>query len=205
MRYIEFREALKMYTVFSINEIKKIDAQFHRRRLNEWQDKGYIKKIIKGYYIFSDLELNENTLFEIANAIHRPSYVSFDMALSYYHIIPESVYVITSVSSRRPCKYSTPVAEFIYRRIKSDLFFGYNLVNYNDKRFKIASLEKAILDYFYIHPQLKSKSDYESLRINPDSFWEQIDRDRFFSYLERFSQTRLTKRMRTFLAYMKNA
>ena len=99
MRFLEFRNALKTFTLFSINEIKKIDNNFHRRRLNEWQEKGYIKKIIRGYYIFSDLEVNEKVLFEIANKIHSPSYVSFEMALSYYHLIPESVYVITSAST----------------------------------------------------------------------------------------------------------
>jgi len=204
MKYLEFKEALKLFTVFSINEIKKIDSRFHRRRLNEWQDKGYIKKVIKGYYIFSDLELNESVLFEIANKIHRPSYVSFEMALSYYDLIPESVYAITSVSSRRPYKYSTPLAEFIYRSIKPHLFFGYNLINYNSKCFKIATLEKAILDYFYINPHLKTHSDFDSLRINARSFWEQIDEKKLFSFIEKFSQKRLTKRINSFLEFMKN-
>jgi len=66
MKYLDFKEALKDFTVFSFDEIKKIDSRFHRRRLNDWQEKGYIKKIIKGYYIFSDLKINEHILFEIA-------------------------------------------------------------------------------------------------------------------------------------------
>jgi len=72
MQYIELKEALKDFTIFSLNDIKKIDSRFFRSRLNEWQDKGYIKKIIKGYYIFSDLKLNEDVLFEIANRIYNP-------------------------------------------------------------------------------------------------------------------------------------
>lgn len=76
MKFLEFRNALKTFTLFSLNEIKKIDNNFHRRRLNEWQEKGYIKKIIRGYYIFSDFELNENVLFEIANKIHSPELFS---------------------------------------------------------------------------------------------------------------------------------
>lgn len=89
MQYIELKEALKGFTVFSLMDIKKVDSSFFRARLNEWQDKGYIKKVIKGYYIFSDIELSENVLFDIANRIYSPSYVSFEMALSYYHLIPE--------------------------------------------------------------------------------------------------------------------
>ena len=73
MQYITLKEKLRDFTIFPITEIRKLDTGFHRRRLNEWQDKGYIKKVIKGYYIFSDLKLNENALFEIANRIYGPS------------------------------------------------------------------------------------------------------------------------------------
>ena len=202
MKFLEFRNALKTFTLFSINEIKKIDNNFHRRRLNEWQEKGYIKKVIRGYYIFSDLELNENVLFEIANTIHSPSYVSFEMALSYYHLIPESVYVITSASTRKPYKYTTSIGEFGYRKIKPGLFFGYDLVNYDSKRFKIASLEKTVLDYFYLNPHI---TDFSALRVNAELFWEQLDENKLYTYLDKFSQKRLMKTMNRFMELMKNA
>jgi len=205
MKYLDFRDSLKMFTVFSLNEIRKVDEHFHRRRLNEWQEKGYIKKVIKGYYVFSDLEINENVLFEIANKIHSPSYISYEMALSYYHLIPESVYAVTSVSSRRPYKFKTQIAEFIYRRIKPDLFWGYELLSNNGKFFKMACLEKAILDYFYNNSHLVSNSDFESLRINASLFWEQIDEEKIYSFLEKFAQKRLTKRINSFMVFMKNA
>jgi predicted transcriptional regulator of viral defense system len=202
MKYLELREALKSFTLFSIREIKKVDNHFHRRRLNDWQEKGYIKKIIRGYYIFSDLELNENVLFEIANKIFNPSYVSLEMALSYYRLIPESVYVVTSVSSRKPYKYATPVGEFTYRKIKPGLFFGHDLLDYTDKRFKMATMEKAILDYFYLNPHI---SEFGSMRINAESFWEQINEDKLFTFLEKFSQKRLSSTINQFWKFMKNA
>ncbi len=205
MQYIELKESLKGFTIFSLTDIEKIDSNFHRRRLNEWQDKGYIKKITKGYYIFSDLELNENVLFEIANRIYSPSYISFEMALSYYHLIPESVYGITSASTRRTYKFKTLIAEFSYRTIKSGLFFGYNLVNYNNKYFKIASIEKAILDYFYINPQIEKSSDFASLRINRELFLKQIDEERLYSFLNKFDKKVLTKKINSFLRFLKNA
>ncbi|MCK4418271.1 hypothetical protein KAV79_00495, partial [Candidatus Aerophobetes bacterium] len=132
MQYVELKEALKDFTIFSLNDIKRIDRSFFRTRLNEWQGKEYIKKVIKGYYIFSDLELNENALFEIANKIYKPSYISFETALSFYHLIPESVYGITSASTRRTYKFKTQMAEFSYRTIKPELFFGYELVSFQD-------------------------------------------------------------------------
>ena len=205
MKYLEFKEALQDFTIFSINEIKKIDSRFHRRRLNDWQDKGYIIKVVKGHYIFSDLIINEDILFEIANKIHRPSYVSFEMALSYYHLIPESTYAITSVSSRRPCTYETTLAAFLYRKIKPALFFGYELVENQGKCFKIASPEKAILDYFYMNPHLNSLSDFNSLRIDVSSFEERISEEKMHYFLTKFSQKKLSKRIHLFWNYMKNA
>jgi len=205
MKYIELNESLRDFTIFSLNDIKKIDKNFHRRRLNEWQNKGYIKKITRGYYIFSSLTLYENVLFEIANRIYNPSYISLEMAFSYYHLIPESVYGITSVSTRRTYKFKTSIGEFAYRKIKPNLFFGYNLVSYKDKRFKIASIEKAILDYFYINPNIKTEVDFASLRMNKDLFLKQINEEKFYGFLKEFDQKRLTRRVNSFLEFMKNA
>ncbi len=205
MRYIELKALLKDFTVFSIEDIKKIDKNFHRRRLNEWQDKGYIKKIIKGYYIFSDLELSENILFEIANRIYNPSYISLEMALSYYHLIPESVYSITSVSTRKTYKFKTLIAEFRYQTIKPALFFGYNIVNYGNKNFKIADVEKVLLDYFYLNPNIKGKNDFASLRINNEMFLSQINEEKLYTFLEKYAQKTLKKRIVDFLRFIKNA
>ncbi|NIO49330.1 MAG: hypothetical protein GTN73_07855 [Candidatus Aminicenantes bacterium] len=202
MQYVQLKESLKDFTVFSLNDIRRIDNTFHRRRLNEWQDKGYIKKVVKGYYIFSDLELNENVLFEIANRIYSPSYISFEMGLFYYHLIPESVYGITSASSRRTYKFKTPIAEFNYKTIKPELFFGYDIIRYDNKYFKIASPEKAVLDYFYINSHLKKESDFASLRINKDMFSEQIGTKRLHAFLKRFGQKTLKNRMNSFLEFL---
>lgn len=205
MKYIELRDSLKRFAVFSLADIKKIDSNFHRRRLNEWQEKGYIKKVIRGFYIFSDFELSEHILFEIANKIYKPSYISLETALSYYHLIPESVYSVTSVSTRRTYNFKTALAEFSYRTIKPDLFFGFDLVNYNEKHFKIASPEKAVLDYFYINPVIKKESDFESLRINSELFLKEIKLDRLYNFLDKFHQKSLTGRINSFLRVIKNA
>jgi len=202
MKYIEFRELLKDFTVFSVNDIENTGKKFHRRRLYEWQKKGYIKKLIKGYYIFSDLERTEEVLFEIANRIYAPSYISFEMALSYYHLIPESVYEITSASTRRTYKFETPIAEFSYRSIKRSLFFGYNIIRYAGKSYKIATLEKALLDYFYINSKYRDEADFKSLRFNKDIFFNQLNEKRFFEFLEKFDQAVLSKRMKLFWDYM---
>lgn len=205
MQYIELKKMLKDFTIFSLNDIRSIDSSFFRTRLSEWQEKGYIRKVTKGYYIFSDLELSENVLFEIANRIYSPSYISFEMALSYYHLIPESVYEITSVSTRRTYNFKTPIAEFSYRTLSPQLFFGYDLVKYNNKYFKIARIEKAILDYFYINSHLNQKGDFESLRINRDMFFKQVKEEKLYEFTDRFSKKTLARRIESFWEFIKNA
>lgn len=202
MNYIQLRKFLADFTVFSINDLQRLDPKFHRRRLNEWQDKGYIKKIIKGFYIFSDLELNENTLFEIANRIYKPSYISFEMALAYYHLIPESTYSITSASTRRTYKFKTSIAEFNYRAIKTGLFFGYVINRYNGKCFKIATPEKAILDYLYLNPRLNKESDFASLRVNPEVFFQKIKTKKLKMYLKKFAKNTVIKRVNNFVDFL---
>ncbi|MCG2778767.1 MAG: hypothetical protein L6406_24080 [Desulfobacterales bacterium] len=205
MHYNEFRETFKSYTVISVNEIRKLDSRFNLRRLVEWQGKGYIKKIIRGYYILAYLKLDENVLFEIANRIYSPSYISLDMALSYYHMIPESVYGLTSATSRKTMAFETKVGDFIYHTIQPRLLFGYKLVNYSGKKFKIAEPEKALLDYFYLNTSIRSEDDFAGIRIGKDQYFAQVDETRLVTYLNEFQQRSLAKRVKSFMRYMKNA
>ena len=205
MKFLELKSELKDFTIFSLNEIRNIEPDFYRRRLNEWQDKDYIKKIIRGYYIFSDLKLSEEILFKIANRIYSPSYVSLESALSYYHLIPESVYGITSISTRKTYHFRTSIGEFIYRTLKPPLFFGYDLMKFQEKYLKMACIEKALLDYFYLNPDIETEQDFESLRINKEMFFEKMNEEKLMNFLEKFNQKKLTGRINHFWSYIKNA
>lgn len=205
MTYIEFQKIAGPFTVFSLPEIRQADPMFDRRRLNEWKEKGYIKKVIKGYYIFADRALNEKVLFEIANRIYSPSYVSFEMALAYYGLIPESVYGITSASTRKTSHFKTPIGEFIYRTISAKLYFGFDFIKNNEKFFKLASPEKALLDLFYIKTELCDAASFEGLRINREVFFNLMDHGKINSYLGVYGKVSLSRRIKDFWEYTKHA
>ena len=204
MHYLGFKEALSRFTVFSLSDIRKVAPQFQPRRLCEWQAKGYIQKIIKGHYRFNDQELHEETLFEIANRIYNPSYISLEMALSYYRLIPEGVYGITSISTRRTYRFKTPIAEFIFHTLHRKYFFGYVIREYNGKHFKIASLEKAVLDFLYFNETLKTPSDFEALRLNKAVLASDLNEKKLKAFLKRFGQPQLTRRADAFLRAIKS-
>lgn len=205
MQFIKLKEQLKKYTLFSLKDIKKINEKFSRTRLNEWQDKGYIRKIIKNFYMFTDISIDEGILFEIANKLYPPSYISLEIALSYYNLIPESVYQITSVSTRRTYSFDTKIGQFTYRKLKPSLFFGYNLVKNNEKNFKIASIEKSILDFLYFNSEINNITAMESIRLNKKEFLLNTDKDKLVKYTEIFNNSLLSKRVKIFLEYANNA
>lgn len=205
MQYLNLRRQLKDFLVFSLNDIRKIEPSFHRQRLNEWQNKGYIRKVVNEYYIFSDLNIDETALFFIANTIYKPSYISLESALSYYELIPEAVYSITSVASRTTRSFDSELANFSYRKIKPNLLFGYRLISRDGHNFKMAEAEKALLDYFYFNPGCKTAGDFEGLRINKEIFREQVDMEKMKSYLRLFENKALGKRVFKFLNFMSNA
>ena len=107
MYFQDFKAQLKDFQIFSISDIRKADPRFYPARLSEWQKKGYIKKLRRGYYIFADAILNEAALFLIANRLYMPSYVSFESALSYYGLIPEGVYSVTSACGKKTSSFGT--------------------------------------------------------------------------------------------------
>lgn len=205
MRYQEFREKLKKFIVFTLTDIRKIEPNFYGPRLHEWQQKGYIKKLRRGYYMFSGTPINEPALFLLANRLYAPSYVSFETALSYYGLIPEGVYAVTSATTRKTAAFKTPLAEFSYRTIKAPLFFGYRLEAYGGERYKIAEIEKVVLDYLYFNPHISQAADFYEWRFNSQEFLARADMPKLRAYTKIFNSPRLADRLKQLLLLMRQA
>jgi predicted transcriptional regulator of viral defense system len=205
MHFIQFKEQLKDFTVFSLADIRMVESTFHRRRLNEWHDKGYLKKIVRGYYMFSDVKLAEPVLYEIANRIYAPSYVSFETALAYYGLIPETVFGIVSASTRKTSRFETGVGRFSYHTVTRRIFFGYSILEHDGRHFKIADIEKALIDYLYLHSDLTTQKDIESLRLNTDVIHSNVDWKKLEAFAGRIGQTALNKRLAELRRYVDNA
>jgi len=202
MNFIKFKSSLKDFPIFSVADIRAIDPSFDRRRLSEWQKKEYIRKISKGLYIFSDVDINEDILFKIANKIYRPSYISLESALAYYQLIPEITYGVTSISTRRTYQFNTPLTHFTYRSIAQHLYFGYIVT---DHALRIATLEKALLDFLYLNHDIDDPTSFDSLRVNQEAFFHQFDEDALNNQLGRFDTIALTNRVRRFMEWIRHA
>lgn len=204
MNTIDFQKKFQPYQVFSLQDVKKFFPNFSYRQIDRWKKKGYLIKIKQGFYTLADQDISQSFSFLVANRIYHPSYVSLEKALKYYGLIPEEVFQVTSVSTKKTAEFDTHVGNFGYRHISSKLFWGYKLVKTSDAKFLIAEPEKAILDYLYLNPRLKIVDDFEGMRINEDSFAEYIDIKKFQRYLEAFNNKALTGRANTFLNTVQN-
>jgi predicted transcriptional regulator of viral defense system len=192
--FLSFKNTLQDFIVFTPNDIHKFFPKFDKKNLVNWQKKGYIKRIRNNYYCFSDIQKSEDFLFYVANAIYNPSYISLESALSFYAIIPEGVYSITSVSTLKTNEFDTDFTRFTYRNVKPNLYFGYRLLTYQNQSFKIASPEKTILDYLYLNPHIKDAADFEELRWNKLELLT-INLNLLDDYMELFDSNALNQRV----------
>jgi predicted transcriptional regulator of viral defense system len=120
-----------------------------RDKISDLIRKGSIIRVKKGLYIFGDEYRRRPFSREIlANLIYGPSYISLDYALHHYGFIPERVETLTSVTTGRSRRFSTPVGLFTYRMISLEAFrVGMDRIEIGDGRtFLIATPAKALAD-----------------------------------------------------------
>jgi hypothetical protein len=155
------------------------------RRKNDW----YIDKIKKWKWIFSNVATRSSIWPQIANFILPHSYLSLEWALSWYSIIPEFVPVYTSVCSHRTDQFEYTMKTYTYQKIKPSLFFWYQSITHWNFQMRIWFLEKVLLDYFYIHPTVSTREDFESMRFNGVEIRERINWERFHKYKKLYPKT----------------
>lgn len=121
---------------------------------------------------------------QLANLLYGPSYVSMEWALSFYGMIPERVYSVTSMTLGRNKEYHTSVGDFSYFTLSSKSYS----IGVTQKKspdfiggFLIASPEKALADTVFKtckkldKEQLKDEL-LESKRIDRECF-HQLNKD----------------------------
>jgi predicted transcriptional regulator of viral defense system len=205
MTYLEFRSSLLAFQVFSTKDVEKRFPGFDTRRLVEWQKKGYIRKLVNKWYLFSECVIDEPLLFRISNCIYKPSYISLESALAYYHLIPEAVYIQKAITTRKTIQYVTPLGTYDYHNLKPKLFFGYTILHKDTLPIMMADMEKAILDYLYLNSSLKSANDIEQLRLNSIEIQDNIDWEKLDRYKSVFESKTLDARIKNLKKQLENA
>lgn len=169
---------IRVFSVADFARIFEVQPVTAQAFLSFNSRKGLFTKITRGIYAFV---LNPPDKFETANYLYKPSYISFETALSYHGIIPETVYTITSATTKPFKEFNVQEQSYQYRHIKKELFFGYTPTRTRGKILLIADKEKALLDYLYFS-SLKKQPLNERIDLS------KIDKQKFgkyFNYLKR--------------------
>jgi predicted transcriptional regulator of viral defense system len=126
-------------------------------------NKGELIRLKNGFFVISEKIEDARVPYEqIANLLHGPSYVSFEWALSYYGMIPEGVYVVTSASAVKSISYKTPLATFDYVHLGHARYaIGIDQAKNESGNFLIATPEKALVDL--VHRKSKGLTAKELL------------------------------------------
>ena len=142
------------------------DYAHPRDKISDLLRKDVIVRVKKGLYIFGDSYRKQPYSREIlANLIYGPSCVSLEYALHNHGLTPERSIALTSVTTKRPKKFETPVGLFLYKNVpEAGFHVGLQRVeSENGRAFLIAGPEKALADKFRSDRGLKIRSQKECL------------------------------------------
>lgn len=115
--------------------------------------------------------------FLIANHILGPSYVSLESALSYYSLIPERVYTITSATTKASRTFYTKIGVYSYTKLPLPYYsFGIRNIELTpNQRFLIASPEKALFDKIITTTGIEFRSKKATLEYLEDDLRIDLD------------------------------
>jgi len=108
--------------------------------------RGDVLKLRRSLYALTSPPPGE---MQVANALYPPSYVSFNFALAYYRLIPESAYAVSSATPRSSTSFDALGKRFTYHHLRREAFTGYRAERIGNQTVWIAEPEKAMVDVLY--------------------------------------------------------
>ncbi len=190
-------DSLNSIPYFTIESVKQLWAETGikgdsiRTALYRWMKAGVIIQLKNGVYMtrhFDELHHSDAGFSPSVSAILMPqSYISLEFVLQRHGVLTEVTYPVTAVTTKNTRVIENDLGTFSYRHIKSSLYYGFTVANYQGIHFAQASLAKALFDYLYLRPvsadiQSSSYNLVEDLRFNMDEF-STSDRTEFIEFV----------------------
>lgn len=185
---LEVEERLKslkllVFTPSEFKDVFKVSKNTAQTFIKRNLKSGLFLKLRNNFYMLKD---SHPSLYLIANRLYQPSYISLEKALSYYGIIPETVYAITSVTAKSTKEFETPGVLFTYQRIKQEAFTGYQAKRLEGTVVLLAEAEKALADYLYFVDLKKSE-------LNDRLELKDVNKTKLIKYARLFKRPGLLK------------
>lgn len=171
------------------------------KKLSQLKKIGYLRTLKNNLYVtdsfYQQVERQQYTEY-MAQVFCFPSYISLEYILMKEGLIPESVFSITSITTKSSRIFRTFLGTFVYQNIKSELFTGYVEELWGSKAIRRATKAKALFDFLYLkklnNMELEIATD---LRINWGNFTN-VDFSEFKTYCD-ISKSKKMMRINNFL------
>ncbi len=202
MNIRQFEQQFGIQYPISVRQIRLQERNFALQQLHIRTEKWWIHNLIRWRWILPQTLKKNGHKAIISNMIYEPSYISLERALRHYNLIPEGVFMVTACTSKKTQIFDTLAGTFSYRSLTPRLMFGYELQTIGEyTTIRIATVEKALCDYIYLHPEISGREDFEEMRINT-IVWEEIgSREKLLNYAQYYPKT-TQERVQFFLDYI---
>lgn len=163
---------------YSIDEIRKQTSLLSKR--------GWLVRIKRGVFAVANLEshsFSNVSPLAVSQVLLPNSYVSFEFALGHHHLFDQLPMKLTAVTPQNTKRFTFQDMEYEYKKIKSDLYFGFEELPVNGNRANVAELEKVFLDYLYF------RIDTYSIDLVLEKLKEgkgDLDLDKLFAYARKY-------------------
>ncbi len=156
-----------------------------KQLLIRYVQKGLVLRLKENRGLYG-LKDNPPHPWHLANRLLQPSYISLETALAYYGIIPETVYAVTSVTSKVTRRFEALNLTFLFHKIKREAYTGYRPLEVQGETVLVAEPAKAMADYLYfVHLGKKT--------LNDRMRWDRLKKTAVLSYLKSFAREKLVE------------
>lgn len=162
LRFIKtFQEKnIGLFTIYDVNKIFPVKTNTLKHLLQRLKKEGIVENLQRGKYLFLQSKRQVSD-FEMANFLVIPSYISLESALSFYGMIEQFPYQITSLTIKKSGRIQSNNKDFNYSKITRNYFKGF----VKKDNFLVAEREKVIFDYLYfIYKGQRARNKIDELR-----------------------------------------
>lgn len=150
MKAFELNKIRKLYFGYQeIARVRGISLASAKVTASRYVRQGLLLRLKKNLYVRREVwnVAAKEDIFRLANMGQSPSYISLMTALDYYEITTQVQRdFFESVAVKRTKEIQVNGSVFRYSKINETLYFGFK----KEKKFFIATPEKAFLDAFYL-------------------------------------------------------
>lgn len=187
---------------FTISNLKIVDAPHYQIRivLSRLEKRGEVIRLKRGFY--ASKKFIENTKMNgmhtpfiefIATRLYVPSYLSLDYVLYENNLLTEVPVGFTLITRNKTFSIYNGLGQFVYRKIKDDLFCGFRVEKRNGYIYYKADKVKALFDFLYLRKKMiLNREMAEELRLNLEVM-NKSDVKRLNEYVVRESSGRMEK------------